>query len=318
MKTRRVLIPVLIIAVLAAVAVIVYVTTNPVDTTFTFEVRDGVAELKSLTGKLYDGAVTIRGSLRGGAEIPALSGAVDLRDADIEKASQALIGQPLATGKFNLKGNISGRGQTELALISSLEGDAQLAATNGVFRGIDLPALSARLGNLNNAGDFLGLVGGAFSGGETGYRQITVPLTIRQGIVRTQNVVMDVDAAAGSLDAVIDLPAYQLDANSSFTLSDHADAPAIGISFKGPLDNPVRNVRTRELEAFFTKKLLGRGLDQLLGKPKTAPAEGTGPTTTPVAPQPSTGQQTTPQPPAPLPPKEQILRDVLEGVFGAP
>ena len=284
----------------------------------TFEVRDGVAELKSLTGKLYDGAVTIRGSLRGGAEIPALSGAVDLRDADIEKASQALIGQPLATGKFNLKGNISGRGQTELALISSLEGDAQLAATNGVFRGIDLPALSARLGNLNNAGDFLGLVGGAFSGGETGYRQITVPLTIRQGIVRTQNVVMDVDAAAGSLDAVIDLPAYQLDANSSFTLSDHADAPAIGISFKGPLDNPVRNVRTRELEAFFTKKLLGRGLDQLLGKPKTAPAEGTGPTTTPVAPQPSTGQQTTPQPPAPLPPKEQILRDVLEGVFGAP
>lgn len=284
----------------------------------TLTVRNGVAELKSLTGKLYDGAVTIRGSLRGGAEMPALSGVVDLRDADIEKASQALIGEPLATGKFNLNGNISGRGQSELALISSLEGNAQLAATNGVFRGIDLPALSARLGNLNNASDFLGLVGGAFSGGETGYRQITVPLTIKQGVVRTQNVVMDVDAATGSLDAVIDLPAYQLDANSKFTLSDHTDAPAIGISFKGPLDNPVRNIRTRELEAFFTKKLLGRGLDQLLGKPKTAPADGTGTTTSPVAPQPSTGQPTTPQGPAPLPPKEQILRDVLEGVFGAP
>jgi hypothetical protein len=43
MKTRRVLIPVLIIAALVAVAVVVYVTMNPIDTTFQFEVRDAVS-----------------------------------------------------------------------------------------------------------------------------------------------------------------------------------------------------------------------------------------------------------------------------------
>ena len=43
MKTRRVLIPVLIIVVVAAVAVVVYLTMNPVDTTFEFEVRDAVS-----------------------------------------------------------------------------------------------------------------------------------------------------------------------------------------------------------------------------------------------------------------------------------
>ena len=43
MKTRRVLIPVLVIAVIIAVAVVVYVTMNPVDTTLEFEVRDGVS-----------------------------------------------------------------------------------------------------------------------------------------------------------------------------------------------------------------------------------------------------------------------------------
>ena len=44
MKTRRVLIPVLIIAAIVAVAVVVYVTMNPVDTTLTFEVRDAVSK----------------------------------------------------------------------------------------------------------------------------------------------------------------------------------------------------------------------------------------------------------------------------------
>jgi hypothetical protein len=43
MKTRRVLIPVLIIVAIAAVAVVVYVTMNPVDTTFEFQVRDAVS-----------------------------------------------------------------------------------------------------------------------------------------------------------------------------------------------------------------------------------------------------------------------------------
>ena len=44
MKTRRVLIPVLVVVVIAAVAVAVYATMNPVDTTLEFEVRDVVSK----------------------------------------------------------------------------------------------------------------------------------------------------------------------------------------------------------------------------------------------------------------------------------
>jgi hypothetical protein len=56
MKTRRVLIPVLIIAVIIAVAVIVYVTMNPVDTSFAFEVRD--AESKNW---IWDATFSLQG-----------------------------------------------------------------------------------------------------------------------------------------------------------------------------------------------------------------------------------------------------------------
>jgi len=44
MKTRRVLIPVLVVAVIIAVAVVVYVAMNPVDTTYEFVVRDAVSK----------------------------------------------------------------------------------------------------------------------------------------------------------------------------------------------------------------------------------------------------------------------------------
>jgi len=44
MKTRRVLIPVLVVAVIIAVAVVVYVAMNPADTTYEFLVRDAVSK----------------------------------------------------------------------------------------------------------------------------------------------------------------------------------------------------------------------------------------------------------------------------------
>jgi hypothetical protein len=44
MKTRRVLIPILVVVFIAAVAVVVYLITNPVDTTLEFVVRDAVSK----------------------------------------------------------------------------------------------------------------------------------------------------------------------------------------------------------------------------------------------------------------------------------
>ena len=58
MKTRRVLIPVLIIAAIAAVAVVVYVTMNPVDTTLRFEVRDAVSK-----GWVWDATFSLQGRI---------------------------------------------------------------------------------------------------------------------------------------------------------------------------------------------------------------------------------------------------------------
>lgn len=44
MKTRRILIPVLVVVIIVAVAVVVYVSMNPVDITYEFQVRDAVSK----------------------------------------------------------------------------------------------------------------------------------------------------------------------------------------------------------------------------------------------------------------------------------
>jgi hypothetical protein len=56
MKTRRVLIPVLIIALIVAVAVVVYVAMNPVDTTLEFVARDAVSK-----GWVWDATFSLQG-----------------------------------------------------------------------------------------------------------------------------------------------------------------------------------------------------------------------------------------------------------------
>ena len=58
MKTRRVLIPVLIIAAIVAVAVVVYVTMNPGDTTYEFVVRDAVSK-----DWIWDATFSLQGRL---------------------------------------------------------------------------------------------------------------------------------------------------------------------------------------------------------------------------------------------------------------
>ena len=59
MKTRRILIPVLVVVIIVAVAVVVYLTMNPVDTILEFQVRDAVSKdwVWDATFRLQDRAI---------------------------------------------------------------------------------------------------------------------------------------------------------------------------------------------------------------------------------------------------------------------
>jgi heme/copper-type cytochrome/quinol oxidase subunit 2 len=108
MKTRRILIPVLVILVIAAVAVVVYVSMNPVDTTLEFEVRDAVSK-----GWIWDATFSVENRVirshfqsdRG--PLPQVFTHLEPGEATLEIKARSYVSQTLTV---NLK-----RGENRLA-----------------------------------------------------------------------------------------------------------------------------------------------------------------------------------------------------------
>lgn len=256
-----------------------------VEPKITLVLRDGVLDVAPLTGKLFDGAVSLTAKL-GSRPRPALDLAIDLKGADMRKAMVTATGSSDISGRLDLDGRFRTSGASPWALISGLTGQAKVGGGDGIVNGIDMAMVSDRLGRLNKLPDFLDLMNRAFSGGQTRLHTLSGNWTVQNGVARTNDTVATLDASVANVAGAVDLPAWEMDIRSILNLTEHRDAPAIGVDLRGPLDNPRRDVKTRELERFVAqrvgetvlRKAIGDGedgdkkldslLDKTLGKPK--------------------------------------------------
>ncbi|MBT7758889.1 MAG: hypothetical protein HN732_16280 [Rhodospirillaceae bacterium] len=168
------------------------------------------------------------------------------------------------TGKFQAAGS------SQWDLVNALSGKANVHAVNGVIRGFDMKNFSERLARLNKAPDFLNLVQRAFSGGETKYQRVDGTWNIRNGVAETQDMLAQLDASQATIKGKVRLPAWNMDLRAVLRLTDHSDAPDMGVHLYGPLDQPRHNVKTAQLERWLLARL-GR---ELLGK--SAKSKGLG------------------------------------------
>ncbi len=272
------------------------------------EIREGKASLKQFTGSLFGGEASATASLHGGASAPELTVSWNLKGADMEAASALLSAAPAMTGRLDFSGAVKGAGASSFALVSSLEGQAQITAINGFIQGIDLPAFSNRLTSLERAADFLKIADTVLQGGNTPYKRISIPFTISQGVAQSSNPVISIDSVTGGLEASIDLPRYWLNTELSLTLNGHMNAPPLGIAYIGPLNNPERTLRTNRLENYFTQALMSKSLQRVISNRDAQP----------VPPPAVTAPQAIPpvlQQEPPPPPKENAARKVLNGIL---
>lgn len=287
----------------------------------TFELKDGVANLKHFSGQLFGGEASASASLRNAGAAPEIKAEWNLKAADMQSAAMAFSGSPSITGQLDFSGSVSGVGASSFALVSSLEGKALLTAQNGFIQGMDLPAFSTQLSSLERASDFLKLAETALQAGNTPYKSIRVPFTVGQGVAQSDKPELYISAATGGLEISLDLPRYWLNAEASLTLNEHMDAPPLGIAFIGPLNDPERSLRVSKLENHFTQALMSKSLQRVISNRDMAPmppAAGA-PPAAPELPLP----QDTPAPeaappqtvlPASEPPKNVINR-ILDGII---
>ncbi|MBT4489927.1 MAG: AsmA family protein [Rhodospirillaceae bacterium] len=230
---------------------------------------DGVLRVEDLTGRLFKGNVGLRATLNS-RPLPGLGLSVQLRGADINQAMRTALQLDQVSGLLDFTGKFQAAGSSQWDLVNALSGKANVHAVNGVIRGFDMKNFSERLARLNKAPDFLNLVQRAFSGGETKYQRVDGTWNIRNGVAETQDMLAQLDASQATIKGKVRLPAWNMDLRAVLRLTDHSDAPDMGVHLYGPLDQPRHNVKTAQLERWLLARL-GR---ELLGK--SAKSKGLG------------------------------------------
>ncbi|NQV21445.1 MAG: AsmA family protein, partial [Rhodospirillales bacterium] len=278
-------------------------------------VDGGVATLKPLNARLFDGEAEL--SLRiDGREVPALGLQLALTNVDVAKAMTASAGIDVLTGRAGFSGEFETAGRSQYQMITALGGGARISAREGLIRGIDLRRLSDRLQIIDKISDVLGVVAGSLSGGQTAYHSVEGVIQVEKGIARATDVRADIDAVDATVTSEMDLANWTMDTKARFQLTDHPKAPPLGVDLRGPINDPVRDLKTRQLEGYLTQLIGTAVLDKLI-RPKTATPQSQPGAAAPsqVAPSQAPPSQNDPAPAAPRPPSpEDLLKGILENL----
>ena len=229
---------------------------------------DGSLTLRSLTGRLFDGALEADGSLAGG-EVPAGQAAFGLVDAELGSILHAAAGLDEVSGKAEADGYFTLRGQTEREMIASLAGRVALTSRNGAIEGVDVPAISrqidalSKLDALDDVAGFVEETEQSLSGGQTAIHSLDGTVRVQDGKARIDGFEIVADGSVGDISGTADLPEWRLDLTALFRLTEHPDAPPVGIRFEGPIDRPERRYVIEEMQAHLVRL----GLLSLAGAP---------------------------------------------------
>jgi len=238
-------------------------------TGFDLDFRLSAAQVKTPAAKL--GRTAIAANLRGGkltltvGESQAfggiLQGSFDLAksdagagietrlqftDVDLDKCFGALFGMPHLEGKGTFALNMKGSGANVMALTKTLDGSATLTGRQGAITGVNVEQLLRRLERrpLSGAGDF--------RSGRTPYDKLTVKLSIVQGTVKTEEVLVDGQAVRLALAGTASIPARDLELSGTASLvprtgSEGSTGFELPFLVRGSWEDPLMLLDTQSL-----------------------------------------------------------------------
>jgi AsmA protein len=148
------------------------------------EVRGQAAKLNTLSFHLFDGQVKGQGKLIAGSDAPPFKGAVTLQGVQLGPAFNAGAETPISvSGTADADLSLQGKGFSMPDLTKALEGTGHLAVKDGKIEGVNL--LQEVVSALKIAGISLD------NAKTTVFSTIETDLTIKQGIINVQRLLMD-------------------------------------------------------------------------------------------------------------------------------
>jgi uncharacterized protein involved in outer membrane biogenesis len=221
---------------------------------------DGQLRLDHLSGGIFGGTIDASGQLA------AVDGQANLTVAvhhvALDQALQQIAGSGALTGRADIDLTLAASGLSAAELVGDLQGTLTLASRDGTIAGIDLPAISARLGEAKGAMDLPGLVRG-LSGGRTPYRSLDGTFRIADGIARSDDLRLVAEAAEGRADTTLDLPKWLIHSRVELRLTEHAAAPPLPVTLDGAIEAPHLVFEVNAFESY----LLQHGSGRLTARP---------------------------------------------------
>ncbi|MDH4982326.1 AsmA family protein [Hyphomicrobium sp. D-2] len=204
-------------------------------------VRDMVAKVNLADAQLYGGTGKGVITLDASSPQPAFSSNIDLAGVDAGPMLRDAAEVDWVSGRANVAWNVSGTGNTEAALVASLNGTSQASIRDGAVAGFDI---GSALGALAN-GSVPNLERDPSR--RTPFRSLTGTFTITNGVASNNDLQLDSPHVHASGDGTVNLSQRTLDYTLRPKLvadlgGDGGERNALGIEvpvrITGPLDEP--------------------------------------------------------------------------------
>ncbi|MEG8233353.1 AsmA family protein [Pseudomonas orientalis] len=201
---------------------------------------DGQLSLDVLSGGLYNGTFQANGTLDVRQDTPLLALQTHIKQVPVEKILQAQGKTPPVKGLVTLDSNLTGRGNSQKALIDSLNGTAGIVINNGVLLNANIEQqLCTGIALLNRK-----TLSTTPQGKDTPFQELRGNLTLRNGVASNPDLKVRIPGLTLNGNGDVDLRVLGMDYRVGIIVEgDQRDVPdpacQVGANFQG-IEVPLR------------------------------------------------------------------------------
>lgn len=169
--------------------------------------QGGMLTLQTLAGGLYNGTFNTQGTLDVRPETPLLALQTRIDKVPVENFIKSQNANPPVRGLLNLNSNLSGSGNSQKALVESLNGTASFVLNDGVLVNANLEQQICRgISVLNRK-----TLNGEPRGKDTPFKELKGSLVFRNGVASNQDLLVRIPGLTVKGDGDVDLRVLGMD-----------------------------------------------------------------------------------------------------------
>ncbi len=201
---------------------------------------DGQLKLDNLSGGLYNGTFQANGTLDARQDIPVLALQTHIKQVPVERILQAQGQTPPVKGQITLDSNLTGRGNSQKALIDSLNGTASFVINNGALLNANIEQqLCTGIALLNRK-----TLSSTPQSKDTPFQELRGNLTFHNGVASNPDLKVRIPGLTVNGNGDIDLRVLGMDYRVGIIVEgDKRDVPdpacQVGTNFQG-IEVPLR------------------------------------------------------------------------------